>query len=77
MKEANIEVYHDGTEVFGILSESDLPTVHDSYELNPYMDMLLEWSQEEYDHLEGGDSVENAGTLKYKSNGEIISIEKK
>lgn len=79
MKTANIEVYCDvmdklgkEIEVFAVLSLKD-----ESPDLPKFSDAIDEWAKEEYSHLEKGDKVEKAGTLKYEPNGEIISIEKK
>lgn len=73
---ANIEVYHDGTDVFGVLTESDMPTVDDDHDLpEGHLDDIDQWANEEYSHLESGESVENAGTLVYE-NGEIVEIRK-
>lgn len=66
----NIEVYCDvdeegEREVFAVASEhrADFPPVFEK--------LLQKWAQENFDHLELGDSIEEAGEMVYKPNGPI------
>lgn len=66
----NVEVYHDGGEVFAVASEHrpDLP--------KPFGEPLQEWAKENYSHLDGGDSIKEAGEVEYVPCGEIVEIRK-
>ncbi|MDL0135968.1 hypothetical protein PNP85_05560 [Halobacterium salinarum] len=71
----NIEVYCDvdpdgGRDVFGVLTEhrTDFPNTFDT--------PLQEWVKKNFDHLEIGDSIEEAGEMMYEPREEIIDFEK-
>lgn len=71
----NIEVYCDvgpdgGRDVFGVLTEHR-PDFPDSFDT-----ALQEWVKENFDHLEIGDSIEEAGEMTYKARKEVIDFEK-
>ena len=74
-KTVNLEVYCDVTdeerEVFGVASEHrpDLP--------KPFDEPLQQWVQENFNHLEVGDSIAEAGELEYVPSGEIVEFRKK
>ena len=71
----NIEVYCDNTDgerdLFGVYSEHrpNLP--------NPMDSPLQEWVHENFNHLEIGDSIEEAGEMEYEPNAEIIEFREK
>lgn len=67
----NIEVYHDGGEVFAVLTEHrpDFPT--------PVNAPLQEWANEQFSDLDPGDSIHEAGEMEYEPDGEIIEIRRK
>lgn len=68
----NIEVYCDTTngekDLFGVLTEHrpDLPKPVDA--------PLQEWVSENFQDLEPGESLGEAGVLEYEPNGEIIEF---
>ena len=71
----NIEVYCDTTDgerdLFGVVNDHhpDLPKAFD--------DPLQRWVRENFDHLEEGDSITEAGELEYEPNGEIVEFREK
>lgn len=71
----NIEVYCDITdgerEVFGVASEHrpDLP--------KPFDSTLQEWVQENFDHLDVGESRPEAGEMEFEPDGDIVEFRKK
>ncbi|HET7323426.1 MAG TPA: hypothetical protein VFJ06_03765 [Halococcus sp.] len=74
-KTVNVEVYCDTTDgerdLFGVVSDHrfDLPQGFD--------DELQKWVQENFDHVEEGESIPEAGKLEYEPNGEIVAFRKK
>lgn len=72
----NIEVYCDnspegGKDVFGVASEHrpDLP--------KPFDEPMQKWVNENFNHLDVGESIESAGELVYEPNGEIVEFRMK
>jgi hypothetical protein len=74
-KTVNIEVYCDTTDgkrdLFGVVSDHrfDLPQSFDG--------PLQAWVHENFNHIEEGDSITEAGELEYEPNGEIVAFRKK
>ncbi|WP_135825590.1 hypothetical protein [Halorussus ruber] len=72
---ANIEVYCDNTDgeqdMFAVVSEHrpDLP--------KPFESQLQEWVQENFDHLEVGDSLPEAAKMEYEPNEDIVEFRRK
>lgn len=72
----NVEVYCDTgangeKDIFAVAGEHrpDLPKSIDG--------PLQEWAKANFEHLEKGDSLKEAGKLVYKPNGEIVEIKSK
>jgi len=75
-KTVNIEIYCDNAEdgekdVFAVLSEHrpDLP--------KPFDQELQNWASENFNNLEIGDSIFEAGEFVYEPNDEIVEMRKK